>query len=221
MQPDNPITLLLIRKKSPSAYGERIAVMRKSFLLQSISTASRYPPKQDDYYVILARLVAYKRIDLAVEAFTSMNKRLVIIGAGPALADLKSVAGPTVEFAGRANDAEVEDYVAKCRALIFPGEEDFGMAPLEVAAAGRPTIAYRAGGALETVVEGETGVFFNEQTPRSLIDAVYEFERQSWSPEILRDHARHFGKEAFAEKMLTFLRRIGTPVDGPAASRDR
>jgi glycosyltransferase involved in cell wall biosynthesis len=171
--------------------------------------------EQEDYYVVLARLVSYKRLDLAVDAFTRLGKRLVVIGAGPALESLKVGAGPTVHFTGRASDTEVEEYVSKCRALVFPGEEDFGMAPVEVAAAGRPTIAYRAGGAMESIVEGVTGVFFDEQTVTSLMDAVLEFERGSWSPLVIRKHAEGFSREVFQERMTTFLRRIGTPIDTP------
>lgn len=178
----------------------------------------RFTPstEQDDYYVILARLAPYKRIDLAVEAFTQMGKRLVVIGSGTALADLKASAGPTIEFLGRAPDAEVEYYVARCRALIFPGEEDFGMAPIEVAAAGRPTIAYRAGGAIETVVDGVTGVFFDEQTVPAVIDAVRRFERQDWPSSVIRKHAEGFSAEVFCERFTRFLRRIGAPIDEPA-----
>jgi glycosyltransferase involved in cell wall biosynthesis len=167
--------------------------------------------EQDDYYVVLSRLVPYKRIDLAVSAFTRMGKKLVVIGCGSASEALKAEAGPTIEFVGRASDSDVERYVSKCRALIFPGEEDFGMAPLEVAAAGRPTIAYRAGGAVETILEMETGLFFNEQTTNSLIDAVDRFERQDWSPSLIRNHAEGFSQEIFQDRFKSFLIRIGMP----------
>lgn len=168
--------------------------------------------QQEDYYLVLARLVSYKRLDLAVSAFTRMKKRLVVIGTGPALEKLKADAGPTIEFLGRASDEVVEERVAKCRALIFPGEEDFGMAPVEVAAAGRPTIAYRAGGAVETVIDGVTGVFFDEQTTESLIDAVNRFERQDWDAAVIRRHAEGFGSDVFRDRFTDFLRRIGAPV---------
>ena len=167
---------------------------------------------QDDYYVVLARLVSYKRIDLAVSAFTQMKKRLVVIGDGTSRKDLETLAGPTITFAGRASDAEVEQIVGRCRALIFPGEEDFGMAPLEVAAAGRPTIAFRAGGAVETVIEDETGLFFNEQTTESLIDAVHRFERRHWSSTRTRAHAEQYSVERFQERVSRFLTRVGAPV---------
>ncbi len=168
--------------------------------------------EQEDYYLVLARLVSYKRLDLAVSAFTRLGKRLVVIGTGPALDRLKADAGPTIEFLGRAPDEVVEERVSKCRALIFPGEEDFGMAPVEVAAAGRPTIAYRAGGAVETVIDGVTGVFFDEQTTESLMDAVLRFERQSWSTAVIRRHAEGFGSDVFRDRFTDFLRRIGAPV---------
>jgi len=167
----------------------------------------------DDYYLILARLVPYKRIDLAVDAFTKLGKNLKIIGSGPAAAGLKSGAGPTVDFMGRLSDKDVERYVSRCRALIFPGEEDFGMAPVEVASAGRPTIAFRGGGAIETVIEGVTGTFFMEQTVESLIDAIERFERQEWSPTVIRKHAETFSTEVFRERFKSFLRKAGIAID--------
>ncbi|HEV2828123.1 MAG TPA: glycosyltransferase, partial [Pyrinomonadaceae bacterium] len=130
----------------------------------------------DDYYLILSRLVPYKRIDLAVKACAQLNRPLFIIGDGPDRARLESLAGPQVQFLGRQSDEAVARYAARCRALIFPGEEDFGMTPLEVNAAGRPVIAFRGGGALETVVEGVTGVFFSEPTSSSLAQAIQDFE---------------------------------------------
>ena len=169
--------------------------------------------EQDDYYVVLSRLVPYKRIDLAVAAFTQLGRRLIVIGTGPALDKLQAGAGPTVEFVGRVSDREVERLVSRCRALIFPGDEDFGMAPVEVAAAGRPTIAFRAGGAIETVVEDVTGLFFDEQTTESLVDAVTRFEQKEWSPHVIRKHAEGFSREVFRARFAKFLRRIGAPID--------
>ena len=126
---------------------------------------NRFTPstEQEDYYLVLARLISYKRIDIAIEACSRLGRRLLVIGDGPDRDRLKAKAGPTVQFLSRLSDAEVEHYAARCRALLFPGEEDFGMAPLELAAAGRPTIAYRAGGAAETIIDGITGIFFDRQ----------------------------------------------------------
>jgi glycosyltransferase involved in cell wall biosynthesis len=173
--------------------------------------------EQDDYYVVLSRLVSYKRIDLAVSACTQLGRKLVVIGSGTALESLKAKAGPTIQFLGRVPDEEVEFYVSRCRALIFPGEEDFGMAPLEVAAAGRPTIAFRAGGAIETVVEDVTGVFFDEQTTEALMDAIERFEQREWPSSVMRRHAEGFSSEAFRERFTRFLRRIGAPIDEAVA----
>jgi glycosyltransferase involved in cell wall biosynthesis len=168
--------------------------------------------EQDDYYVVLARLVSYKRIDLAVQACTLLGRRLLVIGDGPDRARLMANAGPTVSFLGRLSDGEVEHYAARCRALIFPGEEDFGMAPLEIAAAGRPTIAYRAGGAVETIVDGVTGIFFDRQEPADLAAAISRFESIEWSPAALRRHAENFGTEIFRARLSAFLAKVGAAI---------
>jgi glycosyltransferase involved in cell wall biosynthesis len=172
----------------------------------------RLSKEQDDYYVVLSRLVPYKRIDLAVSACTLLGRNLIVIGSGSAMQSLEAQAGPTVKFVGRASDADVEYYASRCRALIFPGEEDFGMAPLEVAAAGRPTIAYRAGGAIDTVIENVTGVFFDKQTTENLAEGIERFERLEWSSSSLRKHAEGFSTEVFRERFASFLRRIGVPL---------
>jgi glycosyltransferase involved in cell wall biosynthesis len=158
-----------------------------------------------DYYLILSRLMPYKRIDLAIEACKRTNRRLVIIGDGPDRARLEKLADDRIEFLGRQPDSIVNYYAARCRALLFPGEEDFGMAPLEVNAAGRPVIAYRAGGAEETVVEGVTGIFFDQPTSLSLAGAIEEFEGLKWRQENLRHHAEKFDRTVFAFRVLQFL----------------
>ncbi len=162
----------------------------------------------DDYYLVLSRLMPYKRIDLAVEACTKLNRPLVVIGDGPDRKRLESMAGPSVEFLGRVSDATVKRFASRCRALLFPGEEDFGMTPLEINAAGRPVVAYRAGGALETVVEGKTGVFFDQPTSTSLIAALEQFEQCQWDTRVLRQHAEGFSYPIFAARMLEFLTRV-------------
>ncbi|MFY9689709.1 MAG: glycosyltransferase [Candidatus Acidiferrales bacterium] len=177
--------------------------------------------EREDYYVVLSRLVSYKRIDLAVQACTERGKNLLVIGHGPDRRRLESIAGPSVRFLGRASDRDVEYHVSRCRALLFPGEEDFGMAPLEVGAAGRPTIAYRGGGAVETILENVTGVFFDRQTPEDLGDAIEQFERRDWSSEVIRRHSESFSVEIFRERFRSFFRRIGTPVDMPRSESAR
>ncbi len=166
----------------------------------------------EDYYLILSRLNAYKRIDLAVEACTRTGRRLVVIGDGPDRERLQALAGPSVSFLGRQPDAEVSRYASRCRALIFPGEEDFGMAPLEINAAGRPVVAYGAGGATETVIEGLNGVLFREQTTDSLIEALETFESQSWDSRAIRRHAQHYDIHVFQERLLDFLYQVSPAV---------
>jgi glycosyltransferase involved in cell wall biosynthesis len=177
--------------------------------------------RQDDYYLVLARLVSYKRIDLAVSACNILGRRLIVIGGGPESDKLRALAGPTVTVLGHVSDAEATRYASECRALLFPGEEDFGMAPLELAAAGRPTIAYRGGGALETIVEGTTGIFFDEQDVPSLADAILNFEKMTWDPNVLRAHALRFDVSQFRRKFYDLLASLGFPVSGDAVDSGR
>jgi glycosyltransferase involved in cell wall biosynthesis len=178
---------------------------------------NRFKPsgEQEDYYLVLSRLVSYKNIEIAVKACTELNRRLVVIGDGPDRDRLISFAGPTVTFLGRISNAEVEHYASRCRALLFPGEEDFGMAPVEIAAAGRPTIAYRAGGAVETIVEDVTGVFFDQPTPDSLATAIRRFEIMEWDSKALCSHASGFGIDVFQSNFRRFLSRVGYSIPEP------
>jgi glycosyltransferase involved in cell wall biosynthesis len=211
-QPDHFIAnSKVVAERIQRAYGRSAEVIHPPIDTQRFRPSGEDP---EDYYVVLSRLIPYKRIDLAVQACSELGRKLYVIGAGPGRDALEASAGPTVKFLGRASDADVEHLVARCRALLFPGEEDFGMAPLEVAAAGRPTIAYRGGGALETIVENETGVFFDQQTPTDLAGAIERFERQHWNPEVLARHAEGFGVDIFQDRVASFLRRVG--IDLPA-----
>lgn len=164
-------------------------------------------PDIDDYYLIVARFVPYKRLDLAVEAFNRMGRRLRIIGGGPGQKALEAMAGPTIEFTGRLSDQEVADAFARCRGLVFPGEEDFGIAPLEANASGRPVVAYAAGGALDTVVDGVTGVHFHEQTVDALCRAVERCEATTWDPRAIRAHADGFAEARFRERFEAVVER--------------
>ena len=187
------------------AYGRHAEVIHPPIDLDRFRSST----ERGDYYLVLARLVSYKRIDLAVQACTLLGRRLLVIGDGPDRERLAGLAGPTVSFLGRLSDEEVEYHASRCRALLFPGEEDFGMAPLEIAAAGRPTIAYRAGGAVETIVEGVTGMFFDQQEPESLATAIEQFEQVEWSGQALRRHAEKFGVDVFQARISAFLAHIG------------
>ena len=159
----------------------------------------------DEYFLIVSRFMPYKRIDLAIEACNHLQLPLVIIGSGRDENRLKSIAGPTIRFTGRLSDEEVLYYYAHCRAFILPGEEDFGITPLEAQASGRPVIAYGAGGALASVVEGVTGTFFQTQTPESLIAALASFNERIYDPQTIRNHALEFDKPRFHRRILQFI----------------
>jgi glycosyltransferase involved in cell wall biosynthesis len=161
--------------------------------------------KHDDYFLIVSRLIPYKRIDLAVRAFNVLGLPLKIIGEGRDRLRLQAMANPNVEFLGRLPDQQVGEYLSQCRAFIFPGEEDFGIAPLEAQAAGRPVIAFAGGGALETVAEGRTGLFFREQTAESLAEAVSAFDADAFDGATIRRYAQGFDREAFKSKLRAFV----------------
>ena len=165
--------------------------------------------KVDDYYLFVGRLVSYKRADIAVKAFSQNGHRLIVVGEGPEENRLKSMAAKNVELLGRISDDQLAQLYASCKALVFPGEEDFGLVPVEAQACGRPVIAFRKGGALESVIEDETGLFFNHQTPEALNTVVAEFERgmDRFCPDAARRNARRFNKERFQEEMTFFIQR--------------
>ena len=177
----------------------------------------KFSKKEDpeDFYLIVSALVPYKRIDLAVDAFNVMKKPLKIIGSGPERDKLRKKAKNNIEFLEWRENNVLVDYYSRCKALIFPGEEDFGLVPLEVMACGRPVIAYGRGGVLETVVpvdkdkcpEEATGVFFNEQTKEGIIDAVHSFEKicNRFNPEKIRKQTELFNREIFMKKINQFI----------------
>ena len=157
----------------------------------------------DGYYLFCGRLVeAYKRPSLVVQAFNELpHERLVIAGDGPALADLKRMAGTNVEFVGRLADSELVPLMQRCAATVFPSRDDFGLIPVEVMACGRPVLAYAGGGALETVKAGSTGEFFAEQTVAAVRDAVRRFDPDAYDPVAIRKHAERWRHERFVDEM--------------------
>jgi glycosyltransferase involved in cell wall biosynthesis len=175
-----------------------------------VATSEFIPtPEHDDFYLVMGQLVRYKRVDLAVEAFNRNGRRLVIIGAGEALEELKALAAPNVEVLGRQPFPVIKERLSRCRALIFPGVEDFGIVPLEAMASGKPVIAYKEGGALETVLDGVTGLFFEEQSADALAAAVTRFEAadKQFDAAVIAAHAASFDHEVFKQRMAEFVER--------------
>lgn len=162
-------------------------------------------PEAKDYFLIVSRFLSYKKIDLAIEAFNRLGLPLKIVGDGREASKLKKMAGPNIEFLGLVGEKKLKDVYAHCRAFIFPQEEDFGISPVEAMSCGRPVIAFRSGGALEMIKEGETGIFFDEQTPENLIEAVKGFNPKYFDPEKIQLHARQFDKEIFKDKIRDFV----------------
>lgn len=184
---------------------------RESTVIHPPVNISRFQisPGPKDYYLCAGQITPYKRIELAVEACTRLSLPLVVIGDG-ATEKLKRLAGPTVRFLGSVSDVEMENYFAGCRALLYPGVEDFGIVPLEVMASGRPVIAFARGGALETVVDKVTGMFFHEQTVEALVAALEEFEKScaQFRPFEIRAHAMKFDSGRFEKELRQYLAHV-------------
>jgi glycosyltransferase involved in cell wall biosynthesis len=160
-----------------------------------------------DFFLIVSALVPYKRIDLAISAFRELDQRLVIAGDGPDREILERSAGPNVRFAGRVTNEELRELYRRCSAVLVPGQEDFGLVSLEAQACGKPAIALAAGGSLETVVHGRTGILFPSQTVESLTAALQLFRTCSFNSEVLREHAERFSTARFRTRMFDFVRR--------------
>lgn len=158
-----------------------------------------------DYFLLLMRLVGWKRPDIAVEACARLGLPLVVAGEGRERKRLERLAGPTVSFVGQADDAQIRRLLSGCKALILPSEEDFGLTPLEAMAAGRPVIAYGRGGVLDTVVPGRTGVFFERQTTESLAEALTRFDPCDYDAQDIRGHAEQFDSGLFRARIRAFV----------------
>ncbi len=158
-----------------------------------------------DYYLVVSRLVPYKHIDVVVEAFNQLNRRLIIAGRGSELTKLQKMAGPKIEFMTEVDDAAVTKLYRGARALIFPTEEDFGITPLEAMASGKPVIALGRGGALETVIDNKTGLFFDRQIPASLVKAVEKFEKQTFDPKAMTAQAEKFSEARFIKQFQDYV----------------
>jgi glycosyltransferase involved in cell wall biosynthesis len=174
-----------------------------------------YPPVRTDiikpsthqgsYFLILGRQVAYKRLDLAVDAFNELGLPLKVAGSGEELTVQQPRSKANIEYLGRVSDEELPALYAGAKGFVFPAEEDFGIAPVEAMAAGRPVIAYGVGGAAETVVDGKTGIFFHNQTPEALIEAIKRFETMTFDHTAIRRQAEKFSEAAFQKQMKAFV----------------
>lgn len=163
-----------------------------------------------DFYLLVSRLSPYKKIDLAISAFNKLNKRLIIAGEGSDKNRLEILAdSKQIEFLGYISDSKYHELLQNCKAFIFPGEEDFGLTPVEAMASGRPVIAYDKGGVTETVIEGKTGLFFNEPTAESLISVINKFEKNinNFKPDICRKRAEQFSEEIFINKIMDIVNK--------------
>jgi glycosyltransferase involved in cell wall biosynthesis len=176
---------------------------------------------REDFYLVVSALAPYKRFDLAIEACSRLGRKLVVIGSGQDAAKLRAGAGPGVTFLGWQSDESIRDHLRRARALLFPGEEDFGIVPLEAQACGCPVIAFGRGGATETVrplgdVPDPTGVFFDEQTPDAVSDAIGRFERDAdrFDPRAARRQAVHFRKDRFESELFGYIGRVMTGSAG-------
>jgi glycosyltransferase involved in cell wall biosynthesis len=202
----------VVRRRIRECYG------RDSAMIYPPVDTDYYCPAavpREDYYLILSAFAPYKRLDLALEACRALDRKLVVIGTGQDEGKLRRLAGPHTHFLGWQPDEAVRDHLRRCRALLFPGEEDFGIVPVEAQACGTPVIAYAAGGATETVVPlGEsaapTGVWFDEQSPACLAEAIERFEQQRkmFDPAALRHHALRFRTQRFADEMLALVHDV-------------
>jgi glycosyltransferase involved in cell wall biosynthesis len=161
-----------------------------------------------DFFLVVSALEPYKRVDVAIEACNRLGVALKVVGRGTQEKWLRRLAGPTVEFLGWVSDAELAALYSCARALLFPSDEDFGIVPVEAMASGCPVIAYRKGGALETVVEGHTGIFFDEQTPESLATAIQQFESMTFDEEFGRRHAQRFDRETFRQRLHDTIEKL-------------
>ncbi|MFN2224341.1 MAG: glycosyltransferase [Candidatus Promineifilaceae bacterium] len=189
-----------VRRRIGKIYGRSATIIHPPVDTGRFEPAARI----DDYYLLVGRLVPYRRIDLLVEAFNKLGRPLIIAGRGRDEERLKELAGPNITFLGYVPDEDLPELMARCRAFLFPGEEDFGIAPIQAMAAGRPVIAYAAGGALETVIPG-SGALFAQQSVDAIIRAVEAFDTSAVDVKLIRAHAEKFDTAVFRRRLSEFV----------------
>lgn len=175
--------------------------------LASPGMTSLRTPIPEQYFLLISRLRPYKKVDLAIQAFNKLKLPLKIVGIGEEEKKLKKIAKSNIEFLGSVSEAQKIELLSKCQALIHPQEEDFGLTVIEAAACGKPVIAFRAGGALETVIENETGLFFDDQCWESLADTIIRFKPENFNSSKIKEHAQKFDKERFKREMKELVEK--------------
>ncbi len=190
-----------IRRRVEAVYGRESTVIHPPVEVERLPVGEgRGGP-----WLVVSRLVGYKQIDLAVRAFSGLDGRLEIVGDGPDRARLEAMAPANVHFLGHLPEADLIARLSGARGLVFPGEEDFGIAPVEAMACGRPVVAFARGGALETVIDGETGVWFAEATVEALRAAIQRAERADWDKDRIRRHAEGYSEAVFQRRMRAYM----------------
>jgi glycosyltransferase involved in cell wall biosynthesis len=181
---------------------------RNNFQNSNFKIDSKLKIKNSEFYLIVSQLRKYKRIDIAIEAFNKLGLELVIIGEGPEKKRLKRLVGKNIKFLGWVPDDKVAEYYQNCTALIFPTEDDFGIAAVEAMSYGKPILAYRKGGATETIIEGKTGEFFDYQNPAVLADGIRRLRQKKYDPDFISHHAKQFSSERFKKEISEFVQTI-------------
>lgn len=207
-RPDYYLAISKEVKKRISQYYQRDSVVIYPPVDSFFFVQKPQPKSKRKYYLVVSRLVPYKKVGLVVKAFNHLNKKIVIVGEGSELKQLKKIANSNVRFAGLISDTQLKKYYRHAKAVIFPQVEDFGLVPLESQASGTPVIAYGKGGALETVVNHQTGIFFKKQTISSLTQAINNFEKVNINYQNCIDNAKSFSTEVFTKKLLAYINEV-------------
>lgn len=184
---------------------------RESVVIYPPADTHFYTPAdvpREDFYLVVSALAPYKRFDLAIQACEKLGRKLVVIGSGQEAKKLKTMAGPNTQFLGWQSDEVIRDYYQRCRAVLFPAEEDFGIVPVEAQACGAAVIAFGKGGATETIRDGVTGLFFVEQTPDSVAEAMERFEKTTFDSTVCRANAEPFALERFERELFGYVEGV-------------